>query len=89
MDIAFENRMSALEKENIIKKCYKNLLHLIKDSIINQSITREQLLEKVTFHNAHFYEEAIQRKKGVIFFDCSLWQLGNHVISSWGKMGSY
>ncbi len=89
LDIAFENRMSALEKENIIKKCYKNLLHLIKDSIINQSITREQLLEKVTFHNAHFYEEAIQRKKGVIFLTAHYgnWEIMSLAVGAkWGPI---
>lgn len=89
LDLAFENRMSEIEKESIIKKCYKNLLHLVRDSIINQTITQEQLLEKVTFHNEHFYEEAIQRKKGVIFLTAHYgnWEITSLAVGAkWGPI---
>ena len=67
LDLAFENRMEEEEKNRIIKKCYFNLLHLVKDSIINQTLTREELLKKVTFHNEEIYTKAISQKKGVVF----------------------
>lgn len=67
LDLAFEDRMSEKEKIYIIKKCYKNLLYLLKEFIINQTISKEDLLKKITFHNEHIYFDAIQKKQGVIF----------------------
>ena len=67
LDIAFENRLSEKQKIEIIKKGYKNLLHLLKEFILNQTISKEELLKKITFHNEHFYYDAIQKKQGVIF----------------------
>ena len=67
LDIAFENRLSEEQKTQIIKQCYKNLLYLLKDFIENQTISKEKLLQKVTFHNEQIYIDALNRKKGVIF----------------------
>ena len=67
LDLACENRMSHNQKRQIIKKCYKNLLHLLKEFILNQSISKEDLLKKITFHNEHIYYDVIQKKQGVIF----------------------
>ncbi|WP_333804557.1 lipid A biosynthesis lauroyl acyltransferase [Sulfurospirillum sp.] len=67
LDLAFENRMSEERKIEIIKQCYKNLLYLLKDFIENQTISKEKLLQKVTFHNEQIYLEALKLKKGVIF----------------------
>ena len=67
LDLAFEDRMREERKIEIIKQCYKNLLYLLKDFIENQTISKEKLLQKVTFHNEHIYVEALKLKKGVIF----------------------
>lgn len=67
LDLAFENRMDEAQKKVIIKKCYKNLLYLLKDFIVNQTISKEDLLQKITFHNEHIYYDALEQKKGVIF----------------------
>jgi len=67
LDLAFEDRMSDEQKTQIIKKCYKNLLYLLREFIVNQTITKENLLKKITFHNEHIYEDVIQKKQGVIF----------------------
>lgn len=67
LDLAFEDRMSNEEKTQIIKKCYKNLLYLLKEFILNQTISKEDLLKKITFHNEHIYDDVIQKKQGVIF----------------------
>lgn len=79
LDLAFEDRLSDEEKESIIKKCYKNLLHLVKDLIINQSISKEDFLKKVTVHNEHYYYEAEKHKKGIIFLTA---HYGNWEMSS-------
>ncbi len=79
LDLAYENRMSEQEKESIIKKCYINLLHLVKDSILNQTLSKEEFLKKVTIHNEHYYEEAQSFKKGVIFLTA---HYGNWEMSS-------
>lgn len=67
LDLAYEDRLSQEEKTQIIKKCYKNLLYLLKDFINNQNITKEELLKKVTIHNEHFYKQAKAYGKGIIF----------------------
>jgi len=67
LDLAFEDRMSNEEKTQIIKKCYKNLLYLLREFIVNQTISKEDLLKKITFHNEHIYDDVIQKKQGVIF----------------------
>lgn len=67
LDLAFENRISEEQKKSIIKQCYKNLLYLLKEFIINQSISKEDLLKKISFHNENIYLNAIQQKKGIIF----------------------
>ncbi|WP_041960258.1 lipid A biosynthesis lauroyl acyltransferase [Sulfurospirillum arsenophilum] len=67
LDLAFEDRMSDKQKTEIIKQCYQNLLYLLREFIVNQTISKENLLKKITFHNEHIYEDAIQKKQGVIF----------------------
>ena len=67
LDLAFENSITHEEKNRIIKKCYFNLLHLVKDSIINQTLSQEQLLGKISFHNEYIYINAMKQKKGGIF----------------------
>jgi len=66
LDLAFGDKLNQDEKRAIIKKCYKNLLYNMRDFVKNQSISTERLLEKVTFHNQHFYEEAKKEGKGLI-----------------------
>jgi len=66
LDLAFEDKLNKDEKQVIIKKCYKNLIYNMRDFVENQGINPEKLLEKVTFHNQHFYEEAKKEGKGVI-----------------------
>lgn len=67
LDLAYEDKLSQEEKTQIIKKCYQNLLYLLKDFIKNQNITKEELLKKVTIHNEHFYKQANSYGKGIIF----------------------
>lgn len=86
LDLAFGNRLNQNEKESIVKKCYQNLLHLIKDLIINQSISKEAFLNKVTIHNEHYYREAEAYKKGVIFLTA---HYGNWEISSMSVGAKY
>lgn len=89
LDLAFENRMNEQKKEQIIRRCYKNLLQLIKDSIINQTISKEALLAKVTFHNEHFYYDAVQKRKGVIFLTAHYgnWEITSLAVGAkWGPI---
>ena len=89
LDLAFQHKMTLLEKERIIKKCYFNLLYMIKDSIVNQTLTKEQLLRKVTFHNEEIYTNALKKKKGVIFLTAHYgnWELSSLAIGAkFGKV---
>ncbi|DAB31923.1 MAG TPA: lipid A biosynthesis acyltransferase [Sulfurospirillum sp. UBA11407] len=67
LDLAYEDTLSQKEKEQITKKCYQNLLYLLRDFIQNQDISKEALLNKVTIHNEHFYKQAKAYDKGIIF----------------------
>lgn len=77
LDLAFEDTMSEDEKTRIIKKCYKNMLYLLKEFIENQNISKENLLNKVTFHNEHIYQNAFKQNKKIIFLTAhyGIWEL--------------
>ncbi len=77
LDLAFEDKMSEDEKTRIIKKCYKNMLYILKEFIENQNISKENLLNKVTFYNEHIYQNAFKQNKKIIFLTAhyGIWEL--------------
>jgi KDO2-lipid IV(A) lauroyltransferase len=66
LDLAFEEQKSDEEKYAIIKKCYQNLLFSLTDFIKNQGISKEKLLNKVTFHNDHILQDALDKNQKII-----------------------
>lgn len=66
LDLAFEERKTDEEKEQIIKQCYKNLIYNLADFVRNQGISKEELQQKVSFKNEHFVKEALENDKRII-----------------------
>jgi len=66
LDLAYENRLSYIEKENIIKSCYKNIIYNLADFVKNQASTREEILSKVVFKNEHFLQDALNNNRKII-----------------------
>ncbi|WP_201353998.1 lipid A biosynthesis lauroyl acyltransferase [Hydrogenimonas urashimensis] len=67
LDIAFDDTLPAEEKKRIVKRTYENLLFLIHDFVLNQSIGKTDLLEKVKIVDRHYIDEAASRDKPLIF----------------------
>ncbi len=84
LDLAYENLMSELEKENTIKACYKNLIYTLADFVRNQGISREELLSKVTFKNENYVTNAIKNQEKIIFLTAHYgnWELLGLAISA-------
>jgi len=66
LDLAFEGKKSEEDKELIIKSCYKNIVYNLADFVRNQGASKEEVLNKVTFKNEHFFQEALKAGKKVI-----------------------
>jgi KDO2-lipid IV(A) lauroyltransferase len=66
LDFAYNNSLTKEKKEEIIYKCYFNLVHFFIDFIDNQSITKEKLNQKITVKNQHYIEDAIKENKKII-----------------------
>ncbi len=67
LDLAFEDKLSYEEKDEIICKSYKSLLFNIYEFIENQSIEKEELLKKATIENEEIILDAIKQNKKIIF----------------------
>ena len=66
LDLAYGDKLSDGEKEKIIKACYFNLALSLVDFVKNQGISREALLQKVTFVNESVLTDALKKGKKVI-----------------------
>lgn len=66
LDLAFENKISIDKKNDIIKKCYKNLVFSLADFVKNQGASKNEILSKVTFRNEHILVNALNDKKKII-----------------------
>jgi len=66
LDLAFENKKSEEEKALIIKACYKNIVYSLADFVRNQGANKDEILEKVTFKNEHYFQEVLDAGRKVI-----------------------
>ena len=66
LDLAYEETLSEEKKIDIIKETYLNLLFMLVDFVRNQGISKEKLLQKVTFHNTSVIKEALQKEQKII-----------------------
>ena len=84
LDLAYDDKLTADEKEDIIKKCYKNLVYTLADFVKNQGISRDKLLNKISFKNSKFIEKALNEKKKIIIVTAHYgnWELLGLAISA-------
>lgn len=78
LNLAFKDELSAKEKLEIARKCYENFaIYLGLNFIKNQNTTKEEVLKRVEFKNAHYLQDAISSGRGVIVATAHLgeWEL--------------
>ncbi len=87
LDFAFGEVLSKKEKEEITKKCYKNLVYFLADFIKNQGISKEELAKKVTFKNKNILEDAIKNNQKIILITAHYgnWELISLALSAFDK----
>ena len=66
LDLAFGDTMSETEKKKIIKKVHENLIFNMADFVINQDITKDELLSKVKLVNPEIVEREMAEGRPVI-----------------------
>ncbi|WP_300365231.1 lipid A biosynthesis lauroyl acyltransferase [Hydrogenimonas sp.] len=66
LDLAFGDEMSDEEKERIIRRTYENLVFNLADFIRNQGISKEKLLQKVSFENSEYVENELKAGRPII-----------------------
>ncbi len=66
LELAYKDAISNEKKEKIIKATYVNLIYLLIDFIQNQGISKEVLLDKVTFHNSDILMSAMNSDSKII-----------------------
>ena len=66
LELAYGDTLSNEKKEKIVKASYLNLVYLLVDFIKNQGISKEGLLEKVTFENEAVLENALKNDRKII-----------------------
>jgi KDO2-lipid IV(A) lauroyltransferase len=66
LDLAYGDTLPNEQKEKIVKATYLNLMLLLIDFIKNQGISKEDLLEKVTFENETVLEDALKNDQKII-----------------------
>ena len=84
LDLAFEGLKTKEQKEQIVKKCYKNLVYTLADFVRNQGISKEELAKKVSFENEHFVKESLANGKRIIVVTAHYgnWELLGLAIAS-------
>jgi KDO2-lipid IV(A) lauroyltransferase len=84
LDLAYGDKLIKEQKDNIIKRCYKNLLYLLVDFVRNQGISKEDLLDKIIFENDEIVKDAIKNKQRIIFLTAHYgnWELLGLAISA-------
>ena len=77
LDIAFGDTMSEKEKKRIVKKSYENLLFLLHEIVLNQGISKEEMMKKVSFAGEEHIEAAHKAGKPIIFVAAhyGIWEL--------------
>ena len=84
LDFIYQERLSSNKKEQIIKDMFFNLAQNLGSFIENQNISKERLLEKVTFKNDKILLDAIASNRPIIFITAhqSNWEILPIAISA-------
>ena len=84
LDFVYEDRLTSTQKEQIIQDMFYNLAQNFGSFIENQNISKEKLLEKVTFKNDKILLDALSSNKPIIFITAhqSNWEILPLAISA-------
>lgn len=84
LNLAFNNRLTDLEKKEIECYCYRNLALNLLQTMENRHNTPEELASQVTFQNREIVDEILTQGKGIIFVAAHFgnWELGGAALSS-------
>ncbi len=67
LDLAYKNRLTKEEKNDIVYKSYKSLMFNLFEYMENQYISKEDLLKKATITNENVILDAIKENRKIIF----------------------
>lgn len=84
LDLAFQNTLSADEKKEIERYCYRNLALNLLQTMENRRNTIDDLKKHVTFANREVVDALLAEGKGVVFVAAHYgnWELGGVAISA-------
>ena len=82
IDFVYGNKISDDEKNMIIKGNYRNLVYNVYEFIENQTLTLDELEEKITVENENYILDAINNKRKIILITAHYgnWEYGNTFI---------
>lgn len=66
LDLVFENQLTLEQKESMTLKIFRNFAYFGADFIRNQNLTREDILNKVTFKNEEIFLETLKLNRPII-----------------------
>lgn len=77
LDLAYGDSMALEEKNKIAKENWKNLVFYLASFVQNQNATKTDILNKVTFENSFFLENAIKNRQRVVLISAHYgnWEL--------------
>jgi len=83
LDLAFNNKLSQKEKDIIGKSAYMNLLDTVFGIIRRDRMSRESVIQNISFEGSEIIEEAIKSDKEIIFVTGHLgnWELLSQALA--------
>lgn len=83
LDLAFDNKLTQKEKENISLESYKSLLFNMFEFIENQYLSKYKIFEKANIENENVILDAIKNKRKIIFISAHYggWELAVPLIA--------
>jgi Kdo2-lipid IVA lauroyltransferase/acyltransferase len=84
LDMAFEDRMSADQKENIALACFENIALYLADFVANQNLTKEELLAKSSIENPSVAQGLIEKYGKAVMVSAHFgnWELLPHTVAA-------
>lgn len=84
LDMAFENRMSDCQKEQIALACFENIALYLADFVLNQNLTKEELLAKSNIENPWIAEDLIKKYGKAVLVSAHFgnWELLPHTVAA-------
>jgi KDO2-lipid IV(A) lauroyltransferase len=84
LNLAFKDSLTATEKKEIERYCYRNLALNLLQTMENRRNSAEDLASKVTFQNREIVDEILSQGKGIVFVASHFgnWELGGAALSS-------